>query len=392
MKRGYLALVFSFIILNMLLVSGMDTIQIPTSCSDAAITATWNSAFNDYSSDITDTATLLTDTNQSGKCNAFYAYKTDGNLTYILAGKDFNSEVKIVALHANATQTFIDKIKISSVSYDEDKVAWLFSGLNLKINFNNRNEPIPSKGQAESKASEFFQPDSAIPFNESLDFTAYRINEEQTAAGKVNAMEYIVLINQSAEWIIFRQTNSAACTESWNCTAWSSCINNVQTKTCTDINSCNTTISKPITNQSCNLTICYPLWNCTAWSSCADNTQTRGCKDLHYCGITDNNTRQEIQVCNSTITCTPSWDCEDWPSNCPETGQKERKCEDTNDCSLDRIETQTCHFKSALPIVIIISIIIVIIAAVAGLIIYRLRKPTEYTEIKVTDNSLHYPQ
>ncbi len=46
-------------------------------------------------------------------------------------------------------------------------------------------------------------------------------------------------------------TIESACTENWNCTAWSTCINNKQTRTCTDRNNCSTLISKPATNQSC---------------------------------------------------------------------------------------------------------------------------------------------
>jgi hypothetical protein len=41
------------------------------------------------------------------------------------------------------------------------------------------------------------------------------------------------------------------CEESWDCTEWSSCINGTQTRTCTDLNKCNTTELKPAESKSC---------------------------------------------------------------------------------------------------------------------------------------------
>ena len=42
------------------------------------------------------------------------------------------------------------------------------------------------------------------------------------------------------------------CTESWSCTAFSSCVGGTQTRTCTDANTCGTELTKPAENQSCN--------------------------------------------------------------------------------------------------------------------------------------------
>jgi len=41
------------------------------------------------------------------------------------------------------------------------------------------------------------------------------------------------------------------CTPSWSCGSWSSCTNNIQTRTCTDTNSCGVTTGKPVESQSC---------------------------------------------------------------------------------------------------------------------------------------------
>jgi hypothetical protein len=43
----------------------------------------------------------------------------------------------------------------------------------------------------------------------------------------------------------------AVCIENWVCSDWSACTNGVQTRTCTDQNSCGTTVKKPETSQTC---------------------------------------------------------------------------------------------------------------------------------------------
>lgn len=41
------------------------------------------------------------------------------------------------------------------------------------------------------------------------------------------------------------------CSENWSCGDWSACINTVQTRTCTDLNACGTTLSRPPQSQAC---------------------------------------------------------------------------------------------------------------------------------------------
>ncbi len=41
------------------------------------------------------------------------------------------------------------------------------------------------------------------------------------------------------------------CTENWSCGSWSACVNGTQTRTCTDANSCGTTLNRPALSQSC---------------------------------------------------------------------------------------------------------------------------------------------
>ncbi len=91
---------------------------------------------------------------------------------------------------------------------------------------------------------------------------------------------------------------SPICTPNWSCTEWSECINNSQTRICTDLNSCNDLSDKPSETQSC--IPCVPNWDCTAWSpeECPKNeTQTRICTDLNECG-TEEGKPSESRTCS----------------------------------------------------------------------------------------------
>lgn len=46
------------------------------------------------------------------------------------------------------------------------------------------------------------------------------------------------------------------CVEEWSCGAWSDCVNDVQTRYCTDLHSCGTVFSKPETSMACGALNC----------------------------------------------------------------------------------------------------------------------------------------
>jgi PGF-pre-PGF domain-containing protein len=48
-------------------------------------------------------------------------------------------------------------------------------------------------------------------------------------------------------------TVTPTCTENWSCTDWSICVAGTQTRTCTDVNVCGTTINKPVESQTCEV-------------------------------------------------------------------------------------------------------------------------------------------
>ena len=112
-------------------------------------------------------------------------------------------------------------------------------------------------------------------------------------------------LNHSAaiEFLNLNITNTTGtnvtCTNNWTCTNWSSCVIDTETRVCTDLNSCNNTINKPIETQTCGGgNICDPIWNCGGWGDCIDGSQTRICTDDNICGD-DTNKPDETQTCTS---------------------------------------------------------------------------------------------
>jgi len=46
-------------------------------------------------------------------------------------------------------------------------------------------------------------------------------------------------------------SGSSSCIEDWSCSDWGNCVGNSQSRTCTDLSSCGTMKTKPITERSC---------------------------------------------------------------------------------------------------------------------------------------------
>lgn len=81
------------------------------------------------------------------------------------------------------------------------------------------------------------------------------------------------------------------CTEGWTCTDWDECINETQTRICTDQNNCGTEDSKPEEEQDCPP--CVEDWTCSEWSECINEIQTRECTDSNECGTFDSKPEEE---------------------------------------------------------------------------------------------------
>lgn len=97
-------------------------------------------------------------------------------------------------------------------------------------------------------------------------------------------------------------SQEVACTPRWSCTNWSVCQERAQTRTCTDLNNCNTTLGQPIDRQNCTepppVDSCKEDWSCTEWSACQAGAKTRICTDTAKCGTTTNKP-EETATCDS---------------------------------------------------------------------------------------------
>ncbi len=94
-----------------------------------------------------------------------------------------------------------------------------------------------------------------------------------------------------------------SCTPRWSCSDWSSCINNLNTRTCTDLKKCNKNMTMPELTQSCvsndiTYSHCAENWTCVAVGECmSDGTQELSCTDANKCG-TENIKPSETQSCS----------------------------------------------------------------------------------------------
>lgn len=141
---------------------------------------------------------------------------------------------------------------------------------------------------------------------------------------------------------------------------------------------------------------CTSNWNCTAWTTCKSGSQTRNCTDIRACNSSMLK-KTDTQTCSPpTPSCTSNWLCANWTA-CSKEGNKARICTDKNYCNSTsdnkKTETDTCEYKEASNIMIWI-IIIVIAGIIIGVIIliisFLKKKPNtqEYTQIPPPQTSV----
>ena len=100
---------------------------------------------------------------------------------------------------------------------------------------------------------------------------------------KDGTYDLIVRLNaiQNGEAKIYMEkTNTPVCSESWICSEWASCLNNMQLRACTDLNHCGTFNEKPEEQQDC---ACLENWSCSIWEPCINEKQRRYCIDENHC-------------------------------------------------------------------------------------------------------------
>ncbi len=179
------------------------------------------------------------------------------------------------------------------------------------------------------------------------------------------------------------QSGGGSCVESWSCGAWSTCANSTQSRTCTDANSCGTTVARPPLTQSCTVTpppdttaptvsITAPVttttvngtvtvaasasdnigvvgvtfyasgimigtedttapysvsWNTTTYQNGTSKVLTAVARDA--AGNTTTSSAVTVTV-QQPVICTENWNCGSW-SICTN-GTQTRTCTDTNHC------------------------------------------------------------
>lgn len=135
-------------------------------------------------------------------------------------------------------------------------------------------------------------------------------------------------IDDNVPEFYIKKINEIACTEDWNCTKWSVCSENeLQNRTCIDLNDCGINVNKPVLVQSCNYIEepCDELWRCENWSECINGTKTRECGEWNNCNTTIDKPLEELEC------CIENWTCTNW-SACVN-GEQNRTCTDENDCT-----------------------------------------------------------
>jgi len=154
--------------------------------------------------------------------------------------------------------------------------------------------------------------------------------------------------NEYRYLIIEATLTEETCFEDWDCPDWEDIDcpeSGIKTRTCTDLNDCGTTISRPDLATSCTY-ICNEDWDCPDWEDIdcpSSGIKVRTCTDDNNCGTT--NQRPPITT-TCTYICNEYWDCPDWDSiPCPESEIKTRTCTDLNDCGTTNdkpSESQSC--------------------------------------------------
>jgi len=159
-------------------------------------------------------------------------------------------------------------------------------------------------------------------FQQYVDFNLFGVYADSIFSGATADMLQLRYAYINSLW-----QADLVCSESWTCGSWSTCSNSLQTRTCTDANSCGSTAQKPAVSQSCTAPVCSESWSCGSWSTCSNSQQTRSCTDANNCGTTVSKPSAQ-QTCQNQ--CQESWSCADW-SAC-QNGQQTRGCTDLNNC------------------------------------------------------------
>lgn len=162
----------------------------------------------------------------------------------------------------------------------------------------------PTSIKISFKNGGYTEADAGLLFNQTQLITIYRLENNQCTEIEIKKLEKL---SNDYDSLSECQTHiTISCVPNWQVGNWDTCINNQQTRTVSDLNSCNNNSNKPTTNQSCtNPVNCTPSWQTGNWSNCFEDSQTRIVTDLNNCNVTSG---KPITSQTCTIDCTPNCD------------------------------------------------------------------------------------
>ncbi len=287
--------------------------SLPSSCEDVDIQAVWDSIFQESSIGI---SILKNNSLVGGNCAEYFANKSDANevnFTYILYGytklESGENVSYVFAEKINATDGYI--LALNNINSIEDVAPLSLRDGTFLFNFVfPRAINITSISEAETEFDSIFETlrisltadtffgDESFSFVE--DLSTETINIFSTG---------FVTANYSYNSFSFN-SKAIECISDITCGDWSTCINDIQNRTCTNSSNCYVT-SYYIENQSCDIYSCTPLWNWSDWSDCVNDIQLRTVWDENNCSSVLNKPLAN----KSCGVCVPNWSIGDW-SDC----------------------------------------------------------------------------
>lgn len=298
------------------IISNLPSSLLPAGCSEEGIKILWDSVFKESSN-----YTVIKKNAQSAEFCNYLAYKDANNKTYVIIGANDIYFTAIVANY-NSTTTAKNEIVSGNTEYVYESSA---------LEASPRNAMLTDAAGADSSFKEVFKLSSGSwSFENSSLCTGavcdkYSLWEEKKEYnGKpIEVVRAQVFSNFSFNSVYYYYN----CDSNWSCSEWAECIDNRQTRICSDTNGCGDASGKP--NETAECISCVPEWNCTEWQ----------------------------------------------PQKCPKENQQTRVCTDANDCNDDEDkpdESLPCEYKSNKGTIIIILIVLAALAAI--LIIFFILK------------------
>jgi len=151
-----------------------------------------------------------------------------------------------------------------------------------------------------------------------------------------------------ADCVCDNHHRESTCDDAWECTSWSTCRNDKQTRDCF----CSCDRNADCTGdddeeQPCTaLETCSDSWSCTSWGECVNGLQSRvcscSCDDSDCTG--DSSESKSCSVTPIVPECSLSWSCSSWGECVGGTQTRDCNClcDDDEDCTGDSSESKTC--------------------------------------------------